>query len=251
MAIVASDIVVYGSASMPDDDTPTAIGGAIDQDVLIAFTDLSADDTIEIVSSAAGDTTQTVTVYGRNAAGEIVSEAIGPLTGTTFVGGATTFERILKIVMSATAVGNVTIRDASADVAIAVIPIGALEIRRPFYNAAAESGSGSARAYYEKVFISNDHATLTLTEAVLSLTDGSGLISFAMETTLDNSDNNGGGNRQTHAGGYTFDATPKNVVNSQNLTALSAQGVWLKLTLAAGEAAANTSFTLTTTGQTV
>ena len=51
MAIVAADIIAYGSASMPDDDTPTGIGGAIDTAVKVVFTDISATDTVEILSS--------------------------------------------------------------------------------------------------------------------------------------------------------------------------------------------------------
>ncbi len=62
MPIVATDIVAYGSASMPDDDTPTAIGGAKDTTTKVVFTDISADDTVEILSSSASDTTQTVTM---------------------------------------------------------------------------------------------------------------------------------------------------------------------------------------------
>ena len=82
MPIVASDIVAYGSASMPDDDTPTGIGGAKDTSKKVVFTDISANDTVEILSSSGSDTTQTVTVFGRNTAGEIVSEA-ETLAGTT------------------------------------------------------------------------------------------------------------------------------------------------------------------------
>jgi len=250
MPIVAADIIAYGSASMPDDDVPTGIGGAEDQTIRIVFTDISANDTVEILSDNGGDTTQTVTVHGRNTAGEIVSE-LETLNGTTPQTTTQSFERILKIVMSATAAGNVTIRKQSDDVEIAVLAAGETEIRRPFYNAAAEAPGGSERDYYEKIFMANTHGSLTLTLATIEeQADPSGNVDFDLESTLDGTDNNGAGNRQTQTGGYTFDSTEKNVANSQNLTAGASQGVWLRLKLPAGEASDNTTFTLRVNGQT-
>jgi hypothetical protein len=250
MPIVASDIVAYGSASMPDDDTPTGIGGAKDTSKKVVFTDISANDTVEILSSSGSDTTQTVTVFGRNTAGEIVSEA-ETLAGTTPQTTTQQFERILKITMSATAVGTVTVRKQSDDVTIATLEPGIDEVRRPFYNAAAEASGGAQRDYYEKIFFQNDNGTLTLTQATIEeFADPSTNIDFALESTLDGSDTNGAGNRQTHTGGYTFDSTTKNVANSQNLTAGSAQGCWVRLRLAAGEASDNTTFTMRVNGQT-
>lgn len=250
MPIVATDIVAYGSASMPDDDTPTGIGGAISTAKRVVFTDISANDTVEMLSDNAGDTTQTVTIFGRNTAGEIVSEA-ETLNGTTVQTTTQQFERILKITMSATATGTVTVRKQSDDVTIATLESGITEIRRPFYNAAAEASGGSQRDYYEKVFFKNNHGTLTLTSATIAeQADPSTNVDFDLEASLDGSDTNGAGNRQTHTGGYTFDSSTKNVANSQNLTAGSAQGCWLRLRLPAGEASDNTTFTMRVNGQT-
>jgi hypothetical protein len=251
MPIVAADIVAYGSASMPDDDTPTAIGGAIDETVKVVFTDISATGTVEILSSSGSDTSQTVTIYGRNAAGELISEA-ETLDGVNEQTTTLEFERILKVVMSATAVGIVTIRKASDDAEIATLEVGLTEVRRPFYDAAAEASGGAARTYYEKIFFKNTHGTLSLTSSkVQEQADPSGNVSFDLEATLDGTDTNGAGNRQTHTGGYSYDSASKNVVNSQNLTADSAQGCWLLLDLPAGEAADNTSITMRVSGNTV
>jgi hypothetical protein len=250
MPIVAANIIAYGSASMPDDDTPTGIGGAIDLTTRIVFTDISATDTVEILSDAGGDTTQDVTIYGRNAAGELISE-LASLDGTNVQTTTATFERILKIVMSATATGTVTVRKQTDDVEIATLEPGVTQIRRPFYDAAAEASGGAERDYYEKIFFKNDHATLTLTSAVIKENaDPSTFVDFDLEDALDDNDTNGAGDRQTHDGGYTFDSNDKNVVNGQNLTAQSAQGCWLRLKLAAGEDADNTSFTMRVTGNT-
>jgi hypothetical protein len=239
---------------MPDDDTPTGIGGAIDETVKVTFTDLTASDTVEILSSSGSDTSQTVTIYGRNDAGELISEA-ETLDGLNVQTTTATFERILKVVMSATAAGIVTIRKQSDDAEIATLEVGLTEVRRPFYDAAAEASGGAARTYYEKIFFKNNHGTLSLTSSkVQEEADPSGNVSFALEQNgdaLDGTDDNGAGNRQTHDGGYTFNSSSKNIVNSQNLTAGSAQGCWLLLDLPAGEAADNTTITMRVSGNTV
>ena len=251
MSVVATDIIVYGSASMPDDDTATNIGGAIDTSVRVVFTDIAATDQVEIVSDNAGDTTQTVTIYGRNAAGELINDAMS-LNGTTVVLSTETFERILKIVVSAAHTGTITVRDQDTDTAIATVESGVLQIRRPCYNAAAEASGGAERKYYEKLFFKNTHATLSLTAAtIIEQADPSGKMAFALESSLSGSDTNGSGNnRQVAPSGYTFNSTTKNVANSQNHTAGAGQGTWVELTLAAGSAAANTSFTLRESGTT-
>jgi hypothetical protein len=237
---------------MPDDDTPTGIGGAISLTKRVVFTDIVATDEIEILSSSASDTTETITVHGRNAAGELVSDS-ATLNGVSVILiSGTAFERVLKIIKSSATVGTVTVRDQDTDTAIATLEPALLEIRRPFYDAAADASGGSTREYYEKIFFKNNHGSLTLTSAqVLEQADPQTVVAFALESTLDGTDTNGAGNRQTHTGGYTFDSTAKNVANSQNLTANSAQGCWLQLTLTAGLGAQNTSVTMRVSGNTV
>lgn len=252
MPIVAADIVAYGSASMPDDDTPTGIGGAIATTKRVVFVDIAATDEIEILSDNAGDTTQTITVHGRNAAGELVSDS-ATLNGLSVVLiSGTAFERVLKIIKSAATTGDVTVRDQDTDTTIATLEAAVTEIRRPFYDAAADASGGSTRTYYDKIFFRNNHGTLTLTSATIAeQADPQTVVAFALESSLDGTDTNGAGNRQTHTGGYTFDSTTKNVANSQNLTAGSAQGCWLELTLTAGLGAQNTSVTMRVSGNTV
>lgn len=254
MPIVATDIVVYGSASMPDDDTATDIGGAIDTAVRVVFTDIDSAGAIEIVSDNAGDTTQTVTVTGRNAVGEIISD-VQTLTGTTPVSMTGSFERILKAVKSATTTGTVTVRKDSDAGDLMLMEPTVTQIRRPFYNAESDVSGGSARDYFDKVFFKNNHGTLSLTSATIAeQSDPSGKITFDLEGSLGGSDTNGAGNnRQTEGdlSSYTFDSTTKNVANSQNHTAGAAQGCWLKLTLAAGDSPTKTTYTLRESGSTV
>ena len=94
MAIVAGDLKLYQSASMPEADGATS-GGAISTVGKAEIVDLSANDVVEVVSDGAD--VRTVTVTGRLATGAIDSDAI-VLNGTTFVAGAKTFKDILKVV---------------------------------------------------------------------------------------------------------------------------------------------------------
>lgn len=250
MPIVSSDIIVYGSAVMAEDDVTTNIGGAIDTSTKIVFTDIDATGTVESISSAAGDTTQTITVYGRNAAGELVSEA-QTSNGTTVVAFTTNFERIMKVTISAAHTGTITVRKSGNAGDLVLAESGILAVRRPFYNVAADASGGAQRTFYEKIFFFNNHATLSLTNATIAeQADPSGNIAFALATTLGDTGDNGAFNRQTAPGGYTFDNTTKNVANTQNHTAQTGQAVWLELTLAAGAAATKTTYTLRESGQT-
>ena len=148
MTVSSSDIVVYGSQNMAESDTGTQ-GGGIDTAKRVVFTDLSANDTVKIVSTA-GDT-GTVTITGRGATGSIVSETL-TLNGTSSVAGSTTFQRILKIVCASHS-GIITIQDVSSSTNIVQIESAVTQIRRPFYNVSADTEDGSDRAYYEKVFV--------------------------------------------------------------------------------------------------
>ena len=252
MPIVAADIVAYGSAVMPDIDATTNVGGAISLVKRVVFVDIAATDEIEILSSSSSDTVETITVHGRNAAGELVND-VATLNGVAVVViSGTAFERVLKIIKSATTIGTVTVRDQDTDTTIADMEPAVTEIRRPFYDAAADASGGSTREYHEKIFFKNNHGSLTLTSAqVLEQTDPQTVVAFDLESTLDGTDDNGAFGRLTAPGGYTFDSTAKNVANSQNLTAGAAQGCWMELTLTAGLGAQNTSVTMRVSGNTV
>lgn len=249
MAIADTDLLFYGSADMPDDDSNLEIGGAIDETVKIEFTDIDAAGAVEAVSSDGGDTSQTITLYGRNEAGELISSA-KTMNGVTPVDFDGTFERLLKVTLSGVGAGTITVRKDGDAGDLMVLEAGITEIRRIFYSALAEESGGSERKYYEKIFAKNAHGTLTLTSAVITENaDPSGKCAFDLESSLDGTDTNGAGNnRQVAPGGYSFDSAAKNVANSQNLSAGSAQGIWMELTLAAGTAPAKTSVTMRLTG---
>lgn len=260
MSVSSSDIIVYGSANMQESNSGTQ-GGAIDTTTYIIFSDSTLantlNDTLEVLSSNAGDTTQTVTVTGRNSEGSIVSENFS-LNGTTVVNGATTFERILKIVVSASHSGTITVRKATGDTTVASIPTGVLTIRRPFYNVSAEASGGSTVDYYEKVFVKNTNETNALLGATFA--DGGGdsnnYITFALEDAV--SDNGTSTNRITAPSASTigtngFTASSKTLAaetdaGTTDLGAGVAVGLWLKMSLPAGSAAGKDTWTLTVSG---
>lgn len=262
MSIVATDLVVYGAANQAEADGVTQ-GGAIQTNTRYVFGDAAlvndptasgGNGTTKIVSSNAGDTTQTVTVTGRNAGGSIVSDVIN-LNGTNVIAGVVTFERILKVVVSGAHAGTVTLGDSTNGAGmgntIVDIETGVLTVRVPFYNVAADASGGSSRDFYEKVFVKNNHGTLSLLTAMIKENaDPTGNITFDLEDAVD--DNNSIASRlNTPPTGMqgTFTNADKTVPGT-DLAAGSAIGVWLKLTLAAGAAAAKSTWTMRVEGQT-
>lgn len=80
----------------------------------------SAAATVSVVSSSASDTTPSVTIYGQNASGQVVSEAV-TLTGTTPAVSTTSFQVILDVVKSAATVGTVTV-SAESQTILTLLP---------------------------------------------------------------------------------------------------------------------------------
>lgn len=246
MSIASTDLIVYGTANNPEANGVTS-GGAIDTAVKMIFTDIAATDTVKFQSSNAADT-MNITVTGRNAAGAIVSETKA-LTGTSLTGATTqTFERILKIVLASVAAGTITITRTTGDTTIATMEAGFTSVRRMFYDAAADASGGSSRDFYEKVFVKNTHGTLTLTNAQIAGPTGN--ITFDLEAAI-NTSNSVADRLNTPPTSMlgTFTSATKSVPGNQ-LAAGDRIGVWLKLTLAAGTAAAKSTWTMRTTGTT-
>jgi hypothetical protein len=93
MSVIPSDIVVYGSANMPEADGAT-VGGAIDFAKRLAFYDITPAGTMDYVSSSSSDTATKIELQGRDSTGTIQTET-KTLSGTTVVTGSQSFERIL------------------------------------------------------------------------------------------------------------------------------------------------------------
>jgi len=248
MPIAASDLIPLGSASRPEDDTSTS-GGAIDTGDRPSPMTLAANDDLEVLSSAGGDTTQQVTVTCRDTAGAIVTEQV-TLTGTTAVIFSTigVIERVLKCVMDATAVGIVTLRRSVAGITVDTIPIGELGFFGTFLKSASESG---ATTRYEKIFWKNNHGTLTLNSAEMKLTaDPSSKIKAGTAAAKD--DSTSVANRKTAPGGVSFvDDNIAISVPTGILAAAEAIGLWIELSLTADDSPLKSSYTTQLSGTSV
>lgn len=110
--LLLTDLHLYGSQSMPDDDVPTNIGGAIDKTKKMDFADVNG--LVQGVSSAAGDTTQQVTVSYRDTTGALLTE-VKTLTGLTPVAFTANMERLLKGIKNALTLGDVAVEGQTAE----------------------------------------------------------------------------------------------------------------------------------------
>jgi hypothetical protein len=98
MSVLPSDIVVYGSAYMPEADGAIN-GGAVDFSRRVAFYDISPAGSVDVVSSSASDTATKIIFYGRDTTGVIQSQILS-LNGQTWVLGSQLLERLLYAALS-------------------------------------------------------------------------------------------------------------------------------------------------------
>lgn len=238
---------LYGSAVMPEDEATLNIGGAIDVTTLVSFTRMLANGGVEVISDNAADV-MNITITGRAPDGTPLTDTVA-LNGTTLVAITGTFKRLLKVELASAAAGTVTVRKSGNAGDLMIFPAGVTTVRRVFYSAPADVTGGSARIFYEKVFYRNDDGTdAHLTSKVSLPTDLGGKVTFDLEAAQGGSDKNGAGNnRQVAPATYVFDAAEK-AVPANDIAPSSAIGIWMKLALAAGLAAADDEFNLKITG---
>jgi len=106
MSVLPSDIVVYGSANMPEADGAIS-GGAVDFTRRVTFYDISPAGNVDVISSSASDTATKITYYGRDPTGVIQSQTL-TLNGQIWVTGSQSLERLLYAALSgATANGPI------------------------------------------------------------------------------------------------------------------------------------------------
>lgn len=245
MSVANSDLVIYMALNKPTDDTGTA-GGDINSSIRATFTDPSSAATIKFVSTSAVDL-QNVAVTGRNAGGSIVSETLA-INGTTTVTSSNIYERILTCVLSSGAAGVITASGNGVN-KVADIPIGESGFCRPFYD--ATSSISTTKTLYAKVFVKNNNSTSTLENATV-IEVSSGLyskIDFGLEDSKQS--NQTVTNRTTAPTGIGggFGVGPSGMVGS-TLAAADYQGMWLKMSLGAGESAANSFYEVQISGTT-
>jgi len=149
MSVLPSDIVVYGSANMPETDGPT-VGGAIDFTRRVAFYDIAPAGNLDAISSSGADTATKIVYSGRDATGAIQSQTL-TLNGQSWVTGSQSLERLLYAALSGASangpLANPGGPQAVGDVALAahscVLPSGALTTDTTVRTAQAGSANHS------------------------------------------------------------------------------------------------------------
>jgi len=257
MALQDTDIVIYGSDNMREDDVLSPQGGPINTAIKMTFTDITGATNPTAVSVLSNNMSDSgvVLVRGRSLGGSIVEETLN-LLGTSSVLGAQTFERILRV-HSSGHIGTLTVTAATDSYTLATLESGVSEVRRPFFTVTGDAAGGSDRNYYEKVFIKNNSATNDLLSATVGeSSDGTespgANITFSLETGVNG--NVSSTNRVTSPAtgsilsGVFSDNTQE--VPGGSLPLGSAIGVWLRLNIPAGTAPTNTTFVFDINGAT-
>jgi hypothetical protein len=149
MSVLPSDIVVYGSADMPESDG-TTIGGAVDFTRRVGFYDIAPAGSVDVISSSLSDTATTIAYSGRDSTGAAQSQIL-TLNGQSWVTGSQSLERLLCAALSG-ASANGPLADpggtpAVGDVALAahscVLPAGAVTTDATVRTAQAGSANHS------------------------------------------------------------------------------------------------------------
>jgi hypothetical protein len=246
--IATTDLQLFRAVNMPDTDTGTN-GGAIDTLRRVAFTQLAANDDIEVISTSASDT-QNCTITARDATGAVTSQTAA-LTGTTAkifstMGAAGVVERVLQVELASAAIGTITVRRSVAGATVGTIAVGERGFMALFRKIASDPSVQVNR--YVKCFWKNTHATLSLLGALVKQSaDPDARITHALavsvndtNTTTDRTTAPGAGILAA-AGAGTFDDTDK-AVPGTDLAAGAAIGVWFRAQLPAADAPHRTTY---------
>lgn len=245
MPIITSELILYGAANRPDDESST-VGGAIDVAARPLDSDVGSLTDIEAVSDGAD--TRTLTIVYRDETGEVLTDDI-VLNGTTPVPLGDDVERILSATLSDTDnARTVILREESAGATIHTFNPDETDAFRLFRQAASDD---SAKVYYEKVFWANTHDSLSLLNAIVDLVaDPAAKIEIGLAATAD--DTGTAADRLTAPGGVTFQDDDTDIaVPGTNLAAGAAIGVWIKLSLEANDNALKSTFTTRLRGESV
>jgi TRAP-type mannitol/chloroaromatic compound transport system substrate-binding protein len=132
MSVLPSDIVVYGSANMPEADGAMT-GGSVDFTRRITFYDITPAGSLDAISSSSSDTATKIAYSGRDSTGAIQTQTL-TLNGQSWVTGSQSLERLLYGALSGASangpLANPGGTPAVGDVALAahscVLPAGAV-----------------------------------------------------------------------------------------------------------------------------
>jgi hypothetical protein len=240
--ITSTDLLSYISANHPSDDVSTT-GGAILATIRPEFTQFTA--TAALVLKSNGADTRAVDVGYRTTAGTLTLETL-TLSGTTEVPASASAERVLFVIAQTTnATRTVSLLQGSGGVVRAQIPPNEKGVTALFIDSISATGAVSR---YEKVFLLNNHATLTLSSAVVTLTaDPAARIMIGVAPTKNDTATTP--NRLTAPAGVSFvDDNIDITVPTGALAAGEGIGVSIKEGLLAGDAPIKSSFTIRLSG---
>ncbi len=147
------------------------------------FGNQPANDGVEIVSASAGDTTQSVTIYGTTTGTDTVVVETVALNGTTPVSTIKTdWGAVLGVELSASCAGTITVREASADQTITtilttVLQAGVTTVSAQAYNLVPQAvAAGASTKVVGIVGTSSDGTTVIYDSKALN---GTTAVSFA------------------------------------------------------------------------
>lgn len=246
-------IVWYLSANRPEDDSSTS-GGAVDTNMRLMLRsdgdslNGGSGDQVDLVSDSASDT-QSVDLAGYDTSDTWQTESV-TLTGTTNVQSTNTYKHLRKVEAASDAVGTITIAEYNSGSPTELFTITAGERGRAalFLKAEANAGGGATKYLYEKVFVYSSGSTYSGGDFYNSEDEDSEL-AFDLEMSSDSTTTGGSesvANRATEpstGGTYSWAdhaSGDKHTVGDAEdgaLTDTEAQGVWVRLTLAAGRSA--------------
>tara|TARA_R110000803_G_C11944649_1_gene316990 strand:+ start:211 stop:972 length:762 start_codon:yes stop_codon:yes gene_type:complete len=250
MALIASELIVYGSAVMAQANATTPQGGAIDETTRVVFVDMSQASALNFVSSVSGDM-NAVTVVGRNAGGTQITESV-TLSGVVPVTGTGVYERLLSLAIPGNSGDILVMVDADSTV-ITTVESGVDNIIRPFMTVTGESSAGNSGIYYEKIFVKNTNSVTNLLTATISQS-GDGTEAFGADIGFDTENVHDGAGTSTNritaptgVYGVAFNDAAKSLP-SGDLDANTAVGIWLQLTVPPATSGYNTTYSLNISG---
>lgn len=170
MSVTPNEVVLYGSAEMPEADG-VAVGGAVDFTKRVSFYDLPATGTFDLVSSSSSDTATKCQISGRDSSGTIKTPTAVTLTGKTLISpafGSQTFERLLASVITGGAIAGLSNPGGTP----AIGDVGVLATTREISNHTGQTGAAQKSGTTPPLFKlqAGDGATIgALTYAGLGL----------------------------------------------------------------------------------
>lgn len=243
MAVVDADIWLMAAVNMPEVDTGT-VGGDRDTDVkiLLEGTLGTGNNSLQVRSSAGGDTTPTVQVIGFDEDGGVTDNTV-TLNGTNNVAVPGNYAFLEKFtVATGSPTGTITLDAATGDWPDSVLleasgsaPDGVRINEAVALFIDADDSITTPFHRYMKCFFLNDNASDTLGDAKVQITSDPTTqgedIAFALEDAID--DNGTSGNRLTAPSGVSaFETSFATTIDvpGDNLPAQSDIGVWIRLT---------------------